>query len=198
MFLLCSMERVLTLVRKLIDYAKELTSTVKQRVAADPVFARRAFGTNDLTVIFATIARGVTLAFALEARLVERVRHAERQPRPAKAPSPRKPRTARPLAPPATEADPALTRLPTPQQIAAEVRRRPIGAVIVDICRDLGIIPSHPLWREAQELIIQYGGNHVRLVMAVLDRVCPLPARTVLRAALAVPPVPTPAGTGPP
>jgi hypothetical protein len=38
--------------------------------------------------------------------------------------------------------------MPTAEQIAAEVRRRPIGAVIADICRDLRILPSHPLWRD--------------------------------------------------
>jgi hypothetical protein len=39
------------------------------------------------------------------------------------------------------------------------VRRRPVGAVIADICRDLGILPSHPLWRELSEAIIRLGGS---------------------------------------
>ena len=55
----------------------------------------------------------------------------------------------------AQEADPHLARLPTPAEIAAEVRRRPIGAVLADICRDLGIMPSDPLWRELQRAIIR-------------------------------------------
>ena len=66
--------------------------------------------------------------------------------------------------------------LPTPEQIAAEVRRRPIGAVIADICRDLGIMPSHPLWPELQHLIIRYGGNLANLVKDILDRAFPYPA----------------------
>ena len=51
-------------------------------------------------------------------------------------------------APSADETNTRLTHLPTPEQIAATVRRQPIGAVFADICRDLGIPPSHPLWRE--------------------------------------------------
>jgi hypothetical protein len=35
-----------------------------------------------------------------------------------------------------------LARLPTPEEIAIEVRHRAIGAVLVDICLDLGIMPE--------------------------------------------------------
>jgi hypothetical protein len=38
-------------------------------------------------------------------------------------------------------------------------RRRPVGAIIADICRDLGIVPSNPLWRELSRGIIENGGN---------------------------------------
>jgi hypothetical protein len=50
------------------------------------------------------------------------------------------------------------------------VRRRPIGAVIADICRDLGILPSHMLWREVQKLIIEHGGSLVRLLSDLIDQ----------------------------
>jgi hypothetical protein len=60
--------------------------------------------------------------------------------------------------------------LPTPEQIAAEVRRRPIGAVIADICRDLGIMPNHPLWRELREVIIRHGGNLAVLVKDIITQ----------------------------
>ena len=66
--------------------------------------------------------------------------------------------------------DPRLARLPTPEQIAAAVRRQPIGAVIADICRDLGIMPNHPLWRELQLAIIGHGGNLARVTMDVTKR----------------------------
>jgi len=57
-----------------------------------------------------------------------------------------------------------------PEQIAAKVRCQSIGAVIADICRDLSIMPNHPLWRELQALIVEYRGNFPRLVLEILDR----------------------------
>jgi hypothetical protein len=30
-------------------------------------------------------------------------------------------------------------------------------------CRDLGIMPSHPLWRELQIAVIRHGGSLARL-----------------------------------
>jgi len=87
--------------------------------------------------------------------------------------------------------------MPTAEQIAAAVRRRPIGAVIADICRDLGIIPQHPLWRALQMAIINYRGNFASFVSDMLDRVLPLSAQVL--AGTAPPPVPAaPAATGPP
>ena len=91
--------------------------------------------------------------------------------------SPARPRAPRPAAAPAAgEADARLIHLPTPEQIAAKVRRQPIGAVIADICRDLGILPSHKLWRELQHAIIREGGSYANLVEDILDQVFPLPA----------------------
>jgi hypothetical protein len=58
--------------------------------------------------------------------------------------------------------DPRFARLPTEAEIAAEVRGRPVGAVIVDICRDLGITPGQldrAFWDELSHAIIAYGGN---------------------------------------
>ena len=63
---------------------------------------------------------------------------------------------------PRLAADPRLARLPTEAEIAADVRRRPVGAVIVDICRDLGIRPGdcdRPFWDELCHAIIAYGGS---------------------------------------
>ena len=87
--------------------------------------------------------------------------------------------------------------MPTAEQIAAAVRGRPIGAVIADICRDLGIFTQHPLWRALQLAIIRYSGNFARFVSDMLDRLLPLSAQVL--AGTAPPPVPiAPAGTGPP
>jgi hypothetical protein len=103
----------------------------------------------------------------------------------------------------AAETDPGLAGLLTPEQIAAEVRRRPIGAVIADICRDLGITASHPLWREVHHAMLEHGGSVVGLMMDLIDRAFPLPARLLPAAAPAGSQPPAlrseaPAGTGPP
>ena len=87
-------------------------------------------------------------------------------------PAARAPRPARQVAPsdahrepqPASEnpQDRRLARLPTEQEIAAEVRRRPVGAVIADICRDLGIAPGQLdriFWDELSHAIVAYGGS---------------------------------------
>ena len=60
--------------------------------------------------------------------------------------------------------------MPTPEQIAAEVRRRPIGAVIADICRDLGIMADHPLWRELRLAVILHGGSLAAFVRDMCKR----------------------------
>ena len=117
-----------------------------------------------------------------------------------------RPRTARPApkprptaSPPAEVSDPRLAHLPTAEQIAALVRRRPIGAVIVDIYRDLGILPSHPLWREVQQAMREFGGSLTRLLRDLLDRVFPLPPPPQTPAKQAAPgPASAPPGTRPP
>jgi hypothetical protein len=63
-----------------------------------------------------------------------------------------------------------LTWQKASEQIAAKVRCQSVGAVIADICRDLGIMPDHPLWPEFQALIQEYRGNYGRLVIEILRR----------------------------
>jgi hypothetical protein len=189
--------QLLGLVRKLIDYGKELAATIRRRAFTDPSSVRCCFGTVDVAMILARISRGLHRADALEAKLI---RSADRlDAAPPAAPSQSRPRAARPAAAPITgEADPRLARLPTPAQIAAEVRRRPIGAVIADICRDLGIMPSHPLWRELQLVIIRHGGNLARLVKDILEQAFPIAAIAPPRSPAPPPRFPAPVPTGPP
>ena len=87
--------------------------------------------------------------------------------------------------------------MPTAEQIAAEVRRRPIGAVIADICRDLRILPSHPLWRDIQNAINRHGGSYVRLLKDLLIRNYQLAAELVDPPPASLPSL-APACTGPP
>jgi hypothetical protein len=167
--------RVISLVRKLIDYGKQLVGTAQQR-AATPGFARFAkpFGTADLAVVLARITAGLCRAAALEARLCQRAASGrDLTPSPIRLPAPRGPCPARQAAPPDAQPepqpadhteDPRLARLPTEEEIAAEVRRRPVGAVIVDICLDLGIAPGHldrAFWDEIRWAITMYGGSLV-------------------------------------
>ena len=161
--------RVLSLVRKLIDYGKQLAGTVQLRVAT-PGFAlfAKPFGTADLAAILARITSGLHRATALEAALCRRAaRGRDLTPPPIRLPAARGPRAALQSAPRDTQPanhtqDPRLTHLPTEEKIAAEVRRRPVGAVIADICRDLGITPGQldrAFWDELSHAIIAYGGN---------------------------------------
>jgi hypothetical protein len=161
--------RLLGLVRKLIEYGRELATTIRRRAFTEPDFVTSRFGTTQVAQILACISRGLHRAEALEARVVRSAARLDAPPR-AAAPAhpPRAPRLA--AAPVAQETDPRLARLPTPAEIAAEVRRRPIGAVLADICRDLGIMPSDPLWSELQHAIIRENGNLGRLVMDLTDR----------------------------
>ena len=161
--------RVLSLVYKLIDYGRLLADTVQHRAAA-PGFAlfARPFGTTDLTVIMARITNGLRRAAALEVRLCRRAALGQDlAPAPVRMPAARGPCPAQQSAPPdprpaSNPADPRLARLPTEEAIAAELRRRPIGAVIADICRDLGIMPGQldrAFWDELSHAIVTYGGS---------------------------------------
>ncbi len=165
--------QVLGLVRTLIAYGQSLADTLRQH-AADPhvlpcfAFVANIFGTTDLAPILASIGRGRLRAAALEDRLHRRAaRGQDLTPTPIRLPSPRKPRTPKPAIPPAE--DPSLARLPTPEEIVAKDRRRPIGAVLVDICLDLGIAPGQmdrATWDELRDAVIEYGGSLVTLLFS--------------------------------
>jgi hypothetical protein len=177
--------RLLGLVRQLIDYGRQLAATLRGNPPP--------FGPDGIALILARITHGLLRAEALEARIIRDAARVDAGPVPPRAPCHRK-------SPPAPGLDPGLDPgMPTSEQIAAEVRRRPIGAVIADICRDLGIMPDHPLWPELRVLIIRHGGNLAYLVRDILDRAFqtlasdrppawPMPSLQS----------PAPAGTGPP
>ena len=191
---------LLTLVRKLIDYGKQLAASLQQRTA-DIAAATQAFGTSDIAQMLAAITRGLHRANALEARLAKQAARPHAEAKPARAPSQRVPRAAAETTQRADEADTRLVRLPTPEQIAAKVRRQPIGVVIADICRDLGILPNHPLWRELQLVIFQHGGNYAALIKDILQRSSRAFAERFPATAPPASPAlfaPVPACTGPP
>src|SRR5271165_1002423 len=121
--------RLLDLVRKLIDYGRQLATALQQRTA-DLASVTRGFGISDIALILASVTRGLCLANALEARLLQNARRLDAGPAPSGTVPRRRQRAARPAASRAAEPDADPAHLPTPEQIAAWVRRRPIGAVI--------------------------------------------------------------------
>ena len=161
--------RLLGLLHKLIGYGKDLAHSLQQRTAA-PAAVGLHFGTLNIVLILARITRGLRLAAALEARLVSHpLREAATLPA-VRAPFDRVPRTAAPSAPRPRKAASQLPDVPTAEEIAAALRHRPIGEVVADICRDLGITKSHPLWGEVMMVVTEFGGNYVKLLNDVLDR----------------------------
>jgi hypothetical protein len=190
--------RLLSLVRKLIDYGRELAATIQQHGAAA---IPRQFGTNNLSLILARITRGLHRARALEERLIRNPARLDAPPRPSRVVSSSKARTTQPPAPCSDPDDPHLAQMPTPEQIAARVRRQPIGAVLADICRDLGIVPGHPLWRELSGLILREGGNLARLMKEVIAQAGGYAVFASIAAGLPPgpsSPSPSSAGAGPP
>ena len=160
-------EGFLVLLRKLIDYGKGLACTLQQRTATTNLFQfKLRFGTVDVAAIIACITRALLLATALEARLISHPILSEPKPREG-ARSPRKPRAAPPSE---EEVEASLYRLPTPAQVAAAVRRRPAGAVLADICCELGLDCRHPLWKELQWAIRDNGGDGAKPILRFLRR----------------------------
>jgi hypothetical protein len=75
------------------------------------------------------------------------------------------------------EQDSDAVRLPTEKELLAELRRRPPGAILADICRDLGVLPGDldpKIWRELQRAITIYGGSAMRLFGDMTRRCLPL------------------------
>lgn len=174
--------RLLGLVRRIVDYGRDLMATLQRQNTPTPSSdVARRFGTWNLTLIIARIAHGLRLAAALEARLVRRPPvqekpHNSNPDRPTApvrpklvGPRPARPRPARPEVTTQPDDTSALPHaLPTVEEIAALIRGRPPGAVIVEICRDLGINATHPLWPEIRDAIIQYNGSLALMLKAWL------------------------------
>ena len=75
--------RLLNLVRKLIDYGKELAAALRHHSATiDLASVTRPFGTRDIALILARITRGLHRANALEARVVRNAASLDAAPRP--------------------------------------------------------------------------------------------------------------------
>jgi hypothetical protein len=202
--------RVRDLLRKLIAYGQDLARTLQQRAAAATLATVALhFGTRDVALILARIARGLQLANALEAKLIRRPLRPDAEPDAeadaepdadpdlVRAPADCAKRTAR-----RAVRRPSLPDMPTAEEIAAALRHRPVGAVIADICRDLGIVPAHPLWQEVMMVVSEHGGSFVKLLKDTLARLSSWRTDpSWVEADWSLPPRPQPVaacGTGPP
>jgi hypothetical protein len=195
--------RVLGLVRALIEYGKQLATTLQQRThATDLSEVTQHFGTIDIGQILARITRGLLRAAALEARLVSRPIRRRPSRATRSAASPRQPRAARPAEQTTDAANIRTPQSSAPSDIAAEIRHHPAGAILVDICRELGIVPSHSLWRELSHAIVENGGSLVTLFKDACKRLGLWPTYPPATARPAGSPPHPPAakarGTGPP
>jgi len=154
---------LLGLVRRILDYGRDLVAALQQQNAPTPSpRVAWAFGTIDLSVIIARLLLGLRIAEALETRLIRRTPTQE-MPRVTRVRPLAKPRAAKPK--PAEQPDNDLT-LPSAEAIAARIKGRSAGAVIVEICRELGINAMHPMWREIQDAIFVYRGSMARMMTA--------------------------------
>jgi hypothetical protein len=173
---------LLNTLRILLGYGRHLANTAQHR-AAHPGFNAIAvcFGTGRVFSILAHLQRGILRAMALERVLLARAargrdirftepRGAQTRATPAApgappaAPQPeaqveRNP-PARPSRPPGSN-DPELF-MPTLEELEAQVRRRPLGRTIVEICLDLAVVPGFctgTFWNEVFDSIRLYGGS---------------------------------------
>ena len=175
--------RVITIVRWLISFGTILTTAVREQRAEPP--ARSIawwFNTPDPGLILRRLTRGLMRAAALEAWLRERAAKGHELPHssPLRPPSSGKPRSSGL----AGDARPRpwwqdLDHVPTLEEAAAEVRRRPPGAVIVDVCEDLHVLDTvldRLTWHELKDAIIRYNGSLARLWIRDWRRCCD-PAR---------------------
>jgi len=184
---------LLGLIHRLIDYGTRLAATLRQPAAgpetptadaptaAAPSAVRTAFGTGNIALILASITRGLLRLAALETRLTRRAESGkDLGSSPTRVPTPRKPRAAQPVAVQPAGAQAAafdIGHVPTAQEIAEDVRRRPVGAVIGDICNDLGILPGQidrALWDELVLAMAMHGGSLARFTRTMFQRVLPL------------------------
>jgi hypothetical protein len=167
--------RLLGVVRRLVAFGTNLLNTLQTGASTQrQALTMLAFGTKDLALIIARIKCGLQRAAGLEVRLnlyVKRGRDLQPSPWRLSTPRARKdadaaaPQAAAPPPPPVR--DEVLALLPSAEEIAVQVRTRPIGVVIGDICRDLGLPPGMMdgvLWRDLTDAFAVCGLSITRFV----------------------------------
>ncbi len=163
--------RLRRLLGKLITHAKRMAEDLTRRPSRGSAFwISVRFGTKDIALILARITRGLRMAAALQATLPKPHREDQRE-RPARpAPAARKPRT-RPTPLPRDNANSVLAALPTSREIADQLRHRPIGDVLTEICIDLGILTADDIWQELQSVLAENGGAPDKIAEGAEQRI---------------------------
>jgi hypothetical protein len=180
-----NVEAVLYIVAILLGYGRHLIATVRQRATAPNFNAIAAnFGTANVSTILAHLNRGILRCIALDRILRARaaagrdIDFIERRtwttlqpgPDPAEAAPPAQPAVAAPLptrrhtprpSRPAGWNDPELF-MPTLEDLERQMRRRPIGRIIFDICLDLAVVPMcchSAFWNDLFDIMNWFGGG---------------------------------------
>ncbi len=174
-------------VRILLGYGRHLAGTAKDRSASPGFNAIAAcFGTGRLYAILAHLQRGLLRAAALEHVLLARAARG----RDISSVAPRERVTATPAAPAEQSAEAPVARkapppsrpagwndpelfMPTLEELEAQVRRRPLGRTLVDICLDLAVVPGFctgPFWNELFDSIRLHGGSVATLMREKVRR----------------------------
>ena len=178
-------------VRVLLGFGRHLVATAQDRSASSDFNAIAAcFGTGRLVAILAHLQRGLLRAAALERVLLARAARgrdigcvaprarAAAPAAPADAPAEQSvaaPVARKQAARPSRQAgwnDPELF-MPTLEELEAQVRRRPIGRTLVDICLDLAVVPGFctgAFWNTLFEGIRDYGGSVATLMQEKVRR----------------------------
>jgi hypothetical protein len=176
---------LLHVVRTLLAYGRHLADTVTLRATVPSFPAIPAcFGTIDLPIILARLHRGILRAAALERVLLAHAARGRdiafartriRSHTSHLAPADPTKNAANPLEPkPAPQpvrrfraSDPTNFRTPSPEELQRQVRRRPLGRTLVDICLDLAVVPglcSGAFWNELFDAMHCYGGSVASLM----------------------------------
>ena len=190
-------------VRVMLGYGRHLAATAEHRSASTDFNAVAVcFGTRRLYAILAHLQRGILRAIALERVLLERaargldisfVAPGERAGAPVDgtADAPADPPAEQPAGAPAEQPSGAFVArkpagpsrpagwnnpelfMPTLEELVAQVRRRPLGRTLVDICLDLAVVPGFctgAFWNELYESILGHGGSVATLMQERVRR----------------------------
>ncbi len=154
---------LLGVLRALIAFGKQLAATVQNLPAAEAhIDIAVRFGTYSVALILARITRGLQLAGALETRLALRENRPDPvRTAPARPTSSPKPRAPRPEPSQPQDTDPTV--LPTAEEIAEKLRRHPAHVVLREICSDLGLLPSDPLYQDVEHVLMRCNGDVMAL-----------------------------------